>query len=91
MAHDENSPDAEPITPLKPQTKQTAMQQMAPFMNLGMELFAAVAGFGAIGWFIDSKFNTAPLWMIILLFLGAIGGMYNLIRVVIKSSEKPKL
>jgi F0F1-type ATP synthase assembly protein I len=62
------------------------MKQVGPHLNLGMELFAAVAGFGLVGWFIDSKFGTAPVWMTVLLLLGAVGGMYNLIRTALKAA-----
>jgi F0F1-type ATP synthase assembly protein I len=77
---------------LEEQTSETPpspMKEVGPYMNLGMELFAAVAGFGLIGWFIDSKAGTQPLWMAILLFAGAIGGMYNFIRTALKQSSKP--
>lgn len=64
------------------------MKQMGPYLNLGMELFASVAGFGLIGWFIDSKAGTTPLWMAVLLMLGAIGGMYNFIKTALKRNEQ---
>jgi len=65
------------------------MKAMAPFLNLGMELFASVAGFGLVGWFIDSKAGTEPTWLLVFLLLGAIGGMYNFIKTVMSASKTP--
>jgi F0F1-type ATP synthase assembly protein I len=69
--------------------KESAMKAMAPFLNLGMELFASVAGFGLVGWFIDSKAGTEPTWLLVFLLLGAIGGMYNFIKTVMNVSKAP--
>jgi F0F1-type ATP synthase assembly protein I len=69
--------------------KESVMKEMSPFLNLGMELFASVAGFGLIGWFIDSKAGTQPTWLLVFLLLGVVGGMYNFIRAVMKVSKAP--
>jgi F0F1-type ATP synthase assembly protein I len=70
-------------------TRNKAMKSIAPYVGLGTELVAAVVGFGAVGWFIDSKFDTSPMWMLLLLLLGMIGGMYNFIKAALKSSQQP--
>jgi F0F1-type ATP synthase assembly protein I len=81
------APQAKParIDRIDAESKRVSAQ-VGPYLNLGMELFAAVAGFGIVGWYIDTKFGTAPVWMLVLLFLGAIGGMYNLIRAALKTA-----
>lgn len=48
--------------------------------GIGFEFAAAVAGFTAIGWWIDRKYETGPLFVLIGVGLGLVGGMYNLIR-----------
>lgn len=68
--------------------KQSAMREMAPFMNLGMELCASMAGAGLLGWFIDKTFDTQPTWLVILLILGIIGGMTRFIRTALSLSTK---
>jgi F0F1-type ATP synthase assembly protein I len=47
---------------------------------MGMELAGTVAVFCLVGYWIDSKFDTSPWWMVIFSFLGIIGGLYNMIR-----------
>lgn len=48
--------------------------------GLGLEFAAAVAGFAAVGWWLDRKFGSEPTALLICAALGLIGGMYNLIR-----------
>ncbi|MEG6508763.1 AtpZ/AtpI family protein [Methyloligella sp. 2.7D] len=49
-------------------------------MRLGMELIAGVAVGGFIGWTLDQWFGTAPLMMVVFLFLGGAAGILNVIR-----------
>ena len=48
--------------------------------GMGVELAGTLAVFCLLGYWIDSKFDTSPLWMVIFSFLGIIGGLYNMIR-----------
>jgi len=48
--------------------------------GLGLEFAAAVAGFAAIGWWLDRKFDSHPAALLICVALGLTGGTYNLIR-----------
>lgn len=64
------------------------MREMAPFINLGMELCASMAGAGILGWFIDKTFGTEPTWLVVLLILGIIGGMTRFIRTALTLSSK---
>lgn len=73
------------------QSKSDVLRQLAPLLNIGMELAATVALFGAIGWFIDKYAGTSPLWFVILLVFGAVGGMVKFIRTALKATpQKPK-
>jgi F0F1-type ATP synthase assembly protein I len=59
-----------------------AYRQLAPYMGLGTELAASVAGMSLLGYFLDQHFKTTPWLLLIGATLGAIGGFYNFIREV---------
>lgn len=64
------------------------MKQLAPVMNLGIELAVIIGVFGAIGWFIDTTFDTSPVWLVVLLVFGSIGGLYRFIRVALNANKQ---
>ncbi len=48
--------------------------------GLGFELVCAVAGFVAVGFWIDRHYSSRPWGTLVGLSLGLIGGFYNLFR-----------
>jgi hypothetical protein len=60
--------------------KQTQRGDAARAYSLGFELVCAVAGFVLVGIWIDRHYSSGPWATLICLFLGLIGGFYNLIR-----------
>ena len=48
--------------------------------RVATELVAGIVVGGALGWALDEFFGTSPLWLVVLFFLGAIGGMMNVWR-----------
>ena len=50
------------------------------YAGIGIEYTAAVAGFGLVGWWIDSSWDTSPWGVLIAVALGLIGATYNLVR-----------
>ncbi len=48
--------------------------------GIGVNYAAAVAGFGLIGWWVDSRWDTRPWGVLIGVALGLIGATYNLVR-----------
>ncbi len=70
-----------------------AYRQLAPYMGLGTELAASVAGMSLLGYFLDQHFKTSPWLLLAGASVGAIGGFYNFIREVQrlgKSDRKSK-
>ncbi|KAA5606523.1 AtpZ/AtpI family protein [Roseospira marina] len=51
-------------------------------MRIGVELVATLAVGGGIGYMIDAWAGTAPLFMVVFLFLGGAAGVSNVYRVV---------
>ncbi|MGC6516658.1 MAG: AtpZ/AtpI family protein [Candidatus Puniceispirillaceae bacterium] len=53
---------------------------MALAGRVATELVAGLVVGSAVGWALDEVFDTSPFWLIVLFFLGAIGGMMNVWR-----------
>ncbi len=63
---------------------RTALSQLAPYMELGVQLAGAMVIFGGIGWWLDGKLGTKPWLLALGCVLGATGGMIHLIRMALK-------
>ena len=74
------------MSPLN-RSKHSTTQQLAPYLGLGMQLAGAMAGFGALGWWLDGKFGTEPWLLVTGVVLGGTGGMISVIRSAIRSSR----
>lgn len=59
-----------------------AYRQLAPYMGLGTELAASVAGTLLLGYFLDQHFKTSPWLLLVGATVGLIGGFYNFIKQV---------
>ncbi len=61
-----------------------AYRQLAPFMGLGTELAASVAGMTLLGYFLDGHFGTSPWLLLTGAGVGLVGGFYNFFKEVQK-------
>jgi F0F1-type ATP synthase assembly protein I len=67
---------------------QKGLQGVALYVDLGLRFAIAIAmGVGG-GYWLDSKFDTIPLFLIIGLLLGATSGFLTIYRAVYPSSTK---
>lgn len=67
--------------------RNTAMQEVGPYLTLGFQL-AMFTGLGALaGWYLD-KDTGSSLWTGILSAVGAIAGLVYFLRAVMKLSNK---
>jgi F0F1-type ATP synthase assembly protein I len=60
------------------------------FASTGLELAAGICLGVAIGYWIDEKHNSSPWGVLIGFFLGFSGGMYLLIKDVMRSNKSNK-
>ena len=60
------------------------------YSSVGIEFAAVVAGFAAVGYWIDLKFESAPWGVVIGAVLGLVGGTYNLIRESLAAFRPPR-
>lgn len=66
---------------LQQKEKQAMDDQSRQGIQAGVELVGAIFIPTAIGYFIDGYFETRPLFMLILFFLGICTGFYNVYRI----------
>lgn len=64
------------------------MQQLGPYMGMGFQLAAAMTAFGALGWWLDTRFGTTPWLLAAGAILGATGGMIAVIRTAVAAGKK---
>jgi F0F1-type ATP synthase assembly protein I len=67
-----------------------SMQQVGPYLGLGTQLAATIVVMFFLGRWLDEKFNTFPILILIFTFGGAATGLYNFIKTVLELNEKRK-
>lgn len=68
--------------------RSNVMQDFAPYLSLGVQMCGAVVISGAIGWWVDTHFHIAPIFLIIMLLFGIISGMTMFIRAALRADKK---
>jgi len=89
MTRDSNEANANPVNGRSmsdSERKQGSMKGAARYAGAGMELAAAVSALCLAGYWFDRKFETSPWGLLIGAVIGIVGGLYNLIRPVLKDS-----
>ncbi len=56
-------------------------------VGIGVEYAAAVGAFIAVGWWVDSRWDTRPWGILIGAVLGLVGATYNLVRTSLAAFE----
>jgi F0F1-type ATP synthase assembly protein I len=65
-------------------------QDIGPYLGLGFQLAATIGVMVFLGYWLDSKFNTKPLLIIICALFGVFAGMYNFLKTVLNINKKKK-
>ena len=55
--------------------------------GMGMEFAGATLVFGAIGWYVDQKTGWEPWGLLTGVLIGAVGGLYLLIKEALKANR----
>ncbi len=63
-------------------------KKIGPYLGLGTQLAATIILMFYFGYWLDKKFNTYPVLILIFSFLGGFAAIYNFIRSVLKLSSK---
>jgi F0F1-type ATP synthase assembly protein I len=62
------------------------MRQLSDILELPFLLVTTIGIAGGVGYFIDRRFNTSPVFTLILGLLGFAGGMFQLVRKLSKDT-----
>ena len=68
-----------------------AMRESGPYLTLGIQMAITVAAFSGLGYWLDNRFNTSPLWIAILSGLGAVMGLAYFLLTVTRLSKKDEI
>lgn len=70
--------------------KKAVANSIGRYIDLGLQ-FAIAIGLGvALGWYLDSKLKTTPLFLVLGILLGATSGFLNIYRAVYPPKQKKK-
>ncbi len=72
------------------QSPDQILRQVAPYLTMGIQLAAGIVIFFLIGWWLDTRYNTAPTFKLIGLGIGSIGGLIKFLKSVIELDKKEK-
>ncbi len=70
------------------ESKQSVLQQLAPYLTIGFQLAATVTIFFFAGRWLDGKFRTAPWCMIVMTLIGIAGALYKFFITVIQLGKR---
>lgn len=63
------------------------IRELAPFMNLGLQMIIPIAGGVLFGVWLDGKNDTSPLWTLILALFGIVVAFYTFFKTVSKKKK----
>lgn len=73
------------------QNRAKIIKELAPYMTLGIDFALTIGLFALLGYWIDSKNATSPLWILIFSFLGIIVAFYKFFRITLKKNKSKEI
>ncbi len=74
----------------KNSSSKDSMREIGPYFDLGMRFALSIVIFAAIGFWIDKKLNTIPVFLMIGFLLGATVGFWTIYKVVYLNDKMNK-
>ena len=68
--------------------QQQIMQETGPYLTMGMQMVLTIGAFFGVGYWLDGKYDTSPLWTAVLSGIGAAGSLTYFIVTVLRLSKK---
>ena len=68
--------------------RRRVIKELSPYATLGIELVLAILFCAYGGYWLDKQFDSSPVFLLILTFLGAAAGMVNFIKTATKKNGK---
>jgi len=70
------------------ETLSNAMKDYGPYLNSGIQLALTILLFTLLGWWIDNRYDTAPIWTLSLSLFGIVAGMYHFFKMIFNEEKK---
>ena len=67
-----------------------AYSEIGLYASLGIQFAVTILLFLAVGWWLDGRLGTTPLFTLLGTLFGAVGGFYKLYRTLMVLDEKRK-
>jgi len=77
-----------PSEPKKDSGFISSFRDVGPYLGLGLQLAVTVTVMVFVGIWLDEKFNSKPILVIVFSVFGIFAGIYNFIKTVLKSPKK---
>lgn len=71
------------------QNRAKIIKELSPYMTLGLDFAITIGLFALLGYWLDGKYNTAPMWTLILSLFGIVVAFYKFFKVVLKKKKEP--
>ncbi len=62
-------------------------KEIAPYLNLGLQLAVTIGGCVLLGWWLDRKFDMTPALTLIFTSFGFFAGFYNFFKAISKNKS----
>jgi F0F1-type ATP synthase assembly protein I len=73
------------------QSPAQILRQVAPYLTMGIQLAGGIVVFFLVGWWLDTRYDSSPMFKLIGLGLGAIGGLIKFLKSVMELGKEDKL
>jgi ATP synthase protein I len=67
------------------------MQELAPYSSLGIQLAITIGLFALLGWWLDGKYDTKPVFTLICSLSGIAIGFYSFFKTISDLDKKREL
>jgi F0F1-type ATP synthase assembly protein I len=72
------------------QSPDQILRQSAPYLTLGIQLAAGIVVFFLIGWWLDTRYESSPMFKLIGLGVGMVGGLIKFLKSVVELGKEEK-
>ena len=69
------------------QNRAKIIQELSPYMTLGLDFAVTVSLFALLGYWLDGKYDTSPMWISILSLFGIVVAFYKFFKVVLRKKK----
>ncbi|MFA7325520.1 MAG: AtpZ/AtpI family protein [Candidatus Kapaibacterium sp.] len=69
------------------QNRANIIKELSPYMTLGLDFAITIGLFALLGYWLDGKYDTKPMWMLILSLFGIVVAFYKFFKVVLKKKK----